>query len=228
MAQSTQGQVVNLFLVAENRLFRQMLIRLFRKRSDMSIVGEGCYSESVAKAIASSQCDVLLLDALTTHNSTDLTFRVLESAPQIKVVMFGMEEDSDDFVKAVRSGVSGYVLKDASAAQLISAVRGVMQGEAACPAKLCMTLFQLVAHEHQQIGRVSDQVVSRKPGLTHRQRQLAGLVAMGKTNKEIAANLNLSEFTVKNHIRRIMRSVDAHTRYDAVDSLRATGSLPTA
>jgi len=228
MAASVPTHVVNLYLVAENRLFRQMLARLFRKRSDMCVVGESCYSEFISEAIASSPCDVLLLDFLTTLNSTDLTSRVLKGAPYIKVVMFGMDEDPDVFLKAVRSGATGYVLKDASAAELVDAVRGVMQGQAVCPKKLCMTLFHLVSHEYQEMARVNDQVASNKPALTYRQRQLAGLVAMGKTNKEIAVSLNLSEFTVKNHIRRIMRHVNAHTRYDAVDALRASGSLPSA
>jgi DNA-binding NarL/FixJ family response regulator len=54
------------------------------------------------------------------------------------------------------------------------------------------------------------------------------LIAKGLTNKEIAASLNLSEFTVKNHVRRILRQVDAQTRYEAVDVIRASGFLPSA
>ena len=228
MAQSVPATNVNLYLVAENRLFRQMLVRMFRKRADVCVVGEGCYSESTPEAIASSGCDVLLLDFLTTLYSTDLTSRVVESAPNIKVVMFGMDESPEIFLQAVRFGASGYVLKDASAAELMTAVRGVMQGEAVCPARLCMTLFQLVSREFQDTDKGPDQVVNPKRGLTYRQRQLASLVAMGKTNKEIAASLNLSEFTVKNHLRRIMKQVDARTRYDAVDTLRASGTLPSS
>jgi DNA-binding NarL/FixJ family response regulator len=62
--------------------------------------------------------------------------------------------------------------------------------------------------------------------LTNRQRQLVALLAGGLSNKEIAANLNLSEFTVKNHIHRIMREVDAENRYEVVDVVRASGLLP--
>jgi DNA-binding NarL/FixJ family response regulator len=228
MAQVVSGEVANVYLIAENRLFRQMLVRLLRKRPDISIVGEGCCSESNPEVISSSPCDVLLMDALAAQNSPDLAARVLECAPQIKIVMFGMDENSVDFLNAVRCGVSGYVLKDASAAELTAAVRGVMRGEAVCPAKLSMILFQLVSREFQQMASTAGRMGSHKRGLTHRQRQLAGLVAMGKTNKEIAASLNLSEFTVKNHVRRIMRQVDARTRYDAVEALRASGSLPPA
>jgi DNA-binding NarL/FixJ family response regulator len=64
-----------------------------------------------------------------------------------------------------------------------------------------------------------------KPSLTHRQIQLVSLVAKGLTNKEIAANLNLSEFTVKNHMRRILKLVDAQDRYEAVSAVRESGVL---
>ncbi len=64
-----------------------------------------------------------------------------------------------------------------------------------------------------------------KNSLTHRQLQLMNLVAQGLSNKEIAASLNLSEFTVKNHIRRVMRQMEAESRHEAVDLIRATGHL---
>ena len=64
-----------------------------------------------------------------------------------------------------------------------------------------------------------------KNSLTHCQLQLMHLVAQGRTNKEIAASLNLSEFTVKNHIRRVMRQMEAESRHEAVDLIRATAHL---
>ncbi|HET8922770.1 MAG TPA: response regulator transcription factor, partial [Candidatus Acidoferrum sp.] len=141
---------------------------------------------------------------------------------------FGMDEDPQTFLKAVRFGVSGYVVKDASAAEIIAAVRAVAQGEAVCPPKLCMTLFQHVAREFRKQPGITDREARIKFGLTHRQNQLVALVATGLTNKEIAATLNLSEFTVKNHLRRIMKQVDADSRYEAVDMIRASGFLPSA
>ena len=88
--------------------------------------------------------------------------------------------------------------------------------------------FQFVSRElRQRSGRAQLEAGSNY-GLTYRQRQLVVLVAKGLTNKEIAASLNLSEFTVKNHIRRILRQVDAQTRYEAVDVIRASGYLPSA
>jgi DNA-binding NarL/FixJ family response regulator len=120
------------------------------------------------------------------------------------------------------------VLKDASATELISAIRGVAQGEAACPPKLCMALFQSMARAHREKPAEVRSPPRARFGLTYRQLQLVALVARGLTNKEIAASLNLSEFTVKNHLRRIMKQVDADDRHHAVDVIRAGGLLMEA
>src|ERR1700751_6066723 len=138
----------NVYIVAENRLLRETLVRLFRKRGDLAVVGENSYSDSVPEHIASAQSDLLLIDCLNpNHKSDDLICDVRESVPQIRVVLFGMDEDADIFLQAVRLGVNGYVLKSASASELIDAVRAVAQGEAVCPPKFCKVLFHALASE---------------------------------------------------------------------------------
>ena len=131
-----------------------------------------------------------------------------------------MDSDEEQFLAAVRSGVMGYLLKDASASDLVAAVRAVYRGEAVCPPQLCATLFRFVAHvvEETAVKRTA-----AKPDLTLRQQQLVTLVAKGLTNKEIASQLNLSEFTVRNHIHRILKQVDAGSRSEAVETIRAYG-----
>jgi len=215
----------NVYVVAENRLLRETLVRLFRKRGDLSVVGENSYSDSIPEHIASAQPDLLLLDCLNAnHKSDDLICDVRESVPHIRVVLFGMDDDSDIFLQAVRLGVNGYVLKSASSSELIDAVRAVAQGEAVCPAKFCKVLFQAISSEANQKAAIAEQRAGMRFELTQRQRQLMSLVAMGLSNKEIAANLNLSEFTVKNHIYRVMKQVDAQNRHEAVDLIRAGAS----
>jgi DNA-binding NarL/FixJ family response regulator len=87
--------------------------------------------------------------------------------PEIKIVLFGMEEDTDSFLRAVRCGVRGYVLKDASSAEIIAAVQGVVQGEAICPPRLCMSLIQFVSQESRQRSEMTDQRARIKLGLTY-------------------------------------------------------------
>jgi DNA-binding NarL/FixJ family response regulator len=211
----------NVYVVAENRLLRETLVRLFRKRGDLCVVGQNSYSDSAPEAIAAAQSELLLLDCLNpNHKSDDLICDVRESIPNIRVVLFGMDEDVDIFLQAVRLGVNGYVLKNASSSELLDAVRSVAQGEAVCPARFCKVLFQAIASEATQRAAIADQRAGMRFELTQRQRQLMSLVAMGLSNKEIAANLNLSEFTVKNHIYRVMKQVDAQNRHEAVHLIR--------
>jgi DNA-binding NarL/FixJ family response regulator len=210
---------IKVFVVAENRLLRETLVRLFRKRSEINIVGDTCCSESSIEDIASTGSDLLLLDCFDANQSSedDWLTDVRESIPDIRVVLFGMDEDPDTFIQAVRRGVAGYVLKNASATDLLEAVRTVAQGEATCPPKFCKVLFKALASATPEDR---DERVASQFDLTQRQRQLMSLVAMGLSNKEIAANLNLSEFTVKNHIYRVMKQVDAQSRHEAVSLIR--------
>jgi DNA-binding NarL/FixJ family response regulator len=131
-----------------------------------------------------------------------------------------MNSDEERFITAVRWGATGYLLQDASASDVVTAVRAVFRGEAVCPPELCSALFKIVA---QTASDISLQNSASKPDLTLRQQQLVTLVAKGLTNKEIAARLNLSEFTVRNHIHRILKQVDAGSRSEAVETIRGYG-----
>jgi DNA-binding NarL/FixJ family response regulator len=213
-------RAVRIFLLVGNRLLRDTLLRLFRKPPDVSIVGQGSPSVIPPSDVQESNCDVILTDSIPVPASADDTTPRVPQAAEILLV--GMEDDEEEFLSAVRAGSSGYLLKDASAADVLSAVRSVSRGEAVCPPRLCMSLFKWIADEAREISqRGSDS----RPSLTVRQQQLVSLVARGLTNKEIASELNLSEFTVKNHMHRIMKQVDADSRHEAVESARAHGYL---
>jgi len=127
-------------------------------------------------------------------------------------VLFGIGRRPDIFIQAVRRGIAGYVLKNASATDLLEAVRTVAQGEATCPPKFCKVLFKALAGQATTIKTGAFQSIRTHsaPTTTHVSSR------HGSKHKEIAANLNLSEFTVKNHIYRVMKQVDAQSRHEAV------------
>jgi two-component system, NarL family, response regulator DevR len=215
---------VKIFLLVESRILRETLARLFRKRSDLRVVGECQYSDASLADILKSQCDVLLIDHSAANSSpTDLVTKVLAKSADMGIVLFGMEEDPREFLHAVQAGVVGYLPKNASTGDILAAVRGVAQGEAVCPPKLCFWLLKHISRESLVTPRMPNHRLGKRLGLTKRQQQLAPLVAMGLSNKEIAIRLNLSEFTVKNHMHRLMKQLDAETRYEAIESIRAKG-----
>ena len=211
---------IRVFLMMENRLLREALIRLFRKRSDLVVVGHDGPADTTTSQVLEAQFDVLLIDSFQTAWPAAKIARKTEGQAAYKAVLIGMEPDEELFMAAVRSGVMGYLLKDASASELVAAVRAVYRGEAVCPPQLCSTLFRFVAHmiEEMPVKRSGP-----RPDLTIRQQQLMVLVAKGFTNKEIASSLNLSEFTVRNHIHNILKQVDASNRSEAVETIRAHG-----
>lgn len=215
---------VRVYLLAENRLLRDTLARLLRKRAEISVVGVSRSSETSKNEILESQCDVVLMDSFESEACAELLEDLLEQGePTVRLLLFGMDDDADSFLKAVQMGICGYLLKEASATEIVTAVRTAARGEATCPPHLCMALMQYLSkRKHEKLDVLES---ANQKALTPRQLQLIRLVAEGLTNKEIAANLNLSQFTVKNHLRRVMRLVEAASRHDAVDALRATGQL---
>lgn len=220
MTERVPVSFVRAFFLIENRLLREALVRLFRKRSDLEIVGHASPAGETSAGILESRCNVLVGDAfLPDHlqqNFAD-TGRIPDGC---RTILVGMEPDEKQFIAAVRSGVMGYLLQDASASDVVAAVRAVFRGEAVCPPQLCAVLFRCVA---QMSREMTPSDSTSKPDLTLRQQQLVTLVAKGLTNKEIASQLNLSEFTVRNHIHNILKQVDASSRSEAVQVIRAYG-----
>jgi two-component system NarL family response regulator len=220
MSELIPSSSIRTFLLIENRLLREALVRLFCKRADLLVVGQSGYAEATTLRVLDSKCDVLIIDSLQTPWLTAITAIEGADRASFRTVVIARESDEKHFLSAVRSGVTGYLLQDASAADVVAAVRAVFRGEAVCPPQLCSTLFRFVA----QVSRdMTVQGAPSKPDLTLRQQQLVSLVAKGLTNKEIASHLNLSEFTVRNHIHRILKQVDAGSRSEAVETIRAHG-----
>src|SRR5260370_6871078 len=150
------------FLLAENRLRRETLSRLLQKKSGICVVGECQFSDSAIERIAESGCDVLLLDyPATTVSNPDLIEEILKAVPGVKVLLLGMEEDEDSLLRAVRSGVMGYLLKEASALNVMAAGRAVAQREAGCPRNTCPSLFQYISKKIKVIPIFPPEVTNR-------------------------------------------------------------------
>lgn len=211
---------IRTFLLIENRLLRDVLVRLFRKRPDMEVVGQASPTTEIPLGLFESQCNVLVGDSLPPGYLQGNSAAKRRMSESYKIVLVGMEPDQEQFIASIRSGVMGYLLQDASASDVVATVRAVHRGEAVCPPRLCSALFRLVAQMSTEVS-LSDS--PPKPDLTLRQQQLVTLVAKGLTNKEIASCLNLSEFTVRNHIHNILKQVDASSRSEAVETIRAYG-----
>lgn len=212
---------VSVFLVAQNRLLRESLTRILDKKNEIAVVGACAFSPLVLDEILATAPHVLLMDSFTTE-VLHLKFirEVQRRVQRIKVVMIGMAAEEQSFLQAVREGAMGYVLEDAPSLEIIGAVQAVVKGQAVCPPSLCSCLFRHVATRWTQVPTFR---VKCNLGLTNREQQLVFLLGRGLSNKEIAAQLQLAEQTVRNHVHHMLRKLSAPDRLAVVEMCRTEG-----
>lgn len=212
---------VGVVLVAGNRLLREALARVLNKRPDITVLASLAHGGDIDTRLADLRPRVLLCDALAA-TPFDIAFvqSLTRHDSRLKVILIGMEEDREAFLAAVRSGVAGYVLNEASAMDVVGAVRAAARGEAVCPPRLVAHLLTYVS---ARFGEGPSLQVRHQLGLSTREQQLVPFIAGGLTNKEIATRLSLSEQTVKNHIHRMLRKAGVTDRLAIVERCRMEG-----
>jgi DNA-binding NarL/FixJ family response regulator len=219
---SMASGIVKIFILAENRLLREALSRILNKKSDIQVVGASAIHSSIVDDIIGCAAEVLLLDcAVLALSKLRLVPEVRAALPGVKVVMVGMDPDKEVFLQAVRDGIMGFVLKEASAAEVATAVRAVASEEAVCPPCLTRSLFEQLSQQSSS-GYFSSLVVRSDLGLTRREQQLVQMISTGLTNKQIAVHFGVSEQTVKNQVHRMLRKLGANNRLAAVEACRSS------
>jgi DNA-binding NarL/FixJ family response regulator len=202
---------IKVFILANNRLLREALVRILQKRPDILVSGESPGSSEPVWTILESKPDVVVIGAMGSAVNCKIISDLARSPLSTHVLLIGMEENESIFLESVRAGAAGYLLRDASATDVATAIRAVSQGDAVCPPRLCRFLFNQVARGKSDVPTID---VRKDLGLTRRQLELVPLIAQGLTNKEIASHLNLSEQTIKNHIHRMLQKVGAEDRLE--------------
>ncbi len=212
---------IDVFLLAENRLLREALARVLDNKNDIRVVAAVAFDSHLTEQVSELRPQILALDSsVFARIGLDTVTSVCRVVPGLKVLLVGMDSDRETFLRCVRAGVSGYVLKEASANEVAAAVRSVAYDGAVCPPRFCAALFEQIASPCSQLYRGKAQL-----GLTRREQQLVKLISQSLSNKEIANLLNLSEQTVKNHIHRMLRKLGASDRLSAVEVCRVEGIM---
>lgn len=217
----SEAATAAVFLLAQNRLLREALAKILGKKGDISVVGSSVFSTNALEEIIKASPEVLVMDSFdAATDELGFLHEARSLMPNLKVVLIGMDSNEQTFMRAVREGVMGYVLEDASALEVVNTVRAVANGEAVCPPRLCASLFRYIARQKTNIPNFR---VRLNLGLTNREQQLVLLIGRGLTNKEIASQLQLAEQTVRNHVHRMLRKVGASDRYAVVELCRMQG-----
>jgi DNA-binding NarL/FixJ family response regulator len=207
-------QKIRVLVAVENRLLREALGRMLAKHENIEVLDPDA---DAAKA------DVLLLGSRGSIEADLLAIQhAREDLPCSRILLLGMTANSAEFLQCVRARVSGYLLRDASAEEVLGGVRAVHAGNAVCPESLCAVLFRYFANEASDLPIGS---VRQRLGFSRREQQILPLIAQGLTNKEIANHFSLSEQTVKNHLYRMKHKIGAEDRLDIVHLYRVQGFL---
>lgn len=201
-------------LVDDHVLFRKGLANLLSSKPWIEVVGEaGDGHEAVEKA-RQLMPDVILMDIqMPTCDGLQATQIIKKELPYVKIVMLTVSDDDRSLFEAIKAGAQGYLLKNLEPDDLFGMLAGVVRGEAA----ITRIMAAKILNEFAALSRRVEPAPAASPvnNLSAREREVLDLVVKGATNKEIAAQLCITENTVKNHLRNILEKLHLENRVQA-------------
>ena len=208
----TADEPIRLLVVDDQELFRRGLTMVLSGEPGLALVGEAADGEAALEMVIRSAPDVVLLDVrMPKMSGIDTCVAIKGAAPTTRIIMLTASDDEADLYDAVKSGASGYLLKDSSIDEVAQAVRLVADGQSLISPAMAAKLLD----EFKQMSR-PDRATVLAPRLTERELDVLRLVARGLNNRDIAKQLFISENTVKNHVRNILEKLQLHSRMEAV------------
>lgn len=205
-------EAMRILLVDDHILFRKGIASLISSRKDMKIVGEASDGIEAVRIARETMPDVILMDInMPNRNGLETVKIIKDEMPHIEVVMLTVSDNDDDLFQAIKNGAKGYLLKNLEPQQLYEMLGRVRQGDAplsgAMAAKILQEFRQPPPNEAKQ-RELTDE-------LTSREIEVLEEVVKGASNKEIADILNITENTVKIHLRNILEKLHVQNRIQA-------------
>jgi two-component system response regulator NreC len=180
---------------------------LLESQPGFVVVGEAADGRQAVEQAEATKPDVVVLDIAMPHLSgTEVAQRITEMLPGTAIVMLSMHSDEGYVLRALKAGAKGYLVKDSAEGDLVEAIKAVSEGKTFFSSEISKMLVEDYIREIRTRG-----VEDSYDLLTAREREILHLLAEGKSNKEIAALLNLSVFTVETHRRNLQEKLNLHT-----------------
>jgi DNA-binding NarL/FixJ family response regulator len=214
---------INILIADDELNIRIGLRALIQSAEDLRFAGEVMTGAEAVRLAATTQPDVILMDInmpddhSTALSGIEATRRILRTSPHIGVLMLTMFDDDDSVFSAMQAGARGYLLKGALKAEILRAIRAVASGEVIFGAAIAQRMTRYFA----SIRPTS--AADLFPELTEREQEVLTLIAQEYSNSQIAARLELSEKTVRNHASNIFAKLQVADRVQAVLRARAAG-----
>ena len=197
-------------LADDHDMFRTALRQLLEENGPLRVVGEAATGEGAVTQVREHAPDVVVMDlAMPGLGGVEATRLIIDEAPHTSVVVLTVSEEASDVVDAIVAGACGYLLKSASIDELIAGIRAAAAGDALISPGIA---GRLLSHVREQAAPASPSPTTQ---LSARELDVLKLVAEGKDNAEIAAELFISPKTVKNHISNILMKLQISNRIQA-------------
>lgn len=215
------GGILRVGIVEDNAGLRRGFMRLVNHAPGMACAGAWAEAESALAQLPALQADVVLMDIhLPAMSGIECTARLKQLCPQTQVIMVTVYEDADSIFRALQAGACGYMLKRASAEQILDAIHEVRNGGAPMTSGIARKVVQAFQKTPATAGETT--------GLSERETQILELCAQGFVNKEIADRLNISYWTVKNHVKHVYEKLHVRSRSEALMKFVAEKPFPLA
>jgi two-component system NarL family response regulator len=208
-------------IVDDAELFREALRAAFSQEGFevKAVAGDAMRGIDITRE---HQPDLVMLDLLMPGMSgLEVVGTIIKASPRTKVVLLTSSESAEDLLEAVKAGASGYLTKDTPLPRLVDAMHEVIDGGAAVSPAMGGKLFTALRALLRHSGTLS----ARVPELTGRELEILGLVGSGKTSREIAEELFISENTVRNHVRNVLDKLGLRSRFEAVTWAQREGLI---
>jgi DNA-binding NarL/FixJ family response regulator len=198
---------IRILLADDHTVVRDGLRALLEKQPDMEVVGEAADGRDSIRLAEEQTPDVVVMDiAMPNLNGIEATRRILATNPATAVVMLSMHQDESYVLRSLKAGAKGYLLKDSLRSDVIEAIRAVSQGRSFLTRKVSRMLQEDYVRQLESRGLDDSYEL-----LTGREREILQMVAEGRSNKEVAALLNISSTTVETHRAHILQKLGLHT-----------------
>lgn len=212
------GEPLRILVVDDHPLVRNGLRALLSSVPAMSVVGEAANGQEAITQALDLQPDIILMDLhMPELNGVEATRQIVQASPRTGILVLTMLEDDASVFAAMRAGARGYLLKGADQAEVLRAIEVIAHGEAIFSPSIAQRLMQYFANMQSILPQ------SAFPDLTGREREILGMMALGKSNAEIAEELVLSPKTVSNHVSNIFSKLQVVDRAQAVLRARKAG-----
>ena len=214
---------IKIVLIDDHQLFREGVKRILNMEDSFDVVAEGGDGDAVLDLVRTHQPDVVLMDInMPNVNGVEATKTLVEKFPNIKVLILSIHDDETYVTHVLKTGASGYLLKEMDTDALIEAVKVVGEGGAYIHPKVTHNLIneyrRLASDDAPETEIGFREVEYRRPLhlLTRRECEVLQLMTDGKSNRSIGEALFISEKTVKNHVSNILQKMSMNDRTQAV------------